>query len=36
MHLRNFFVCGPKFTKFLLSNVVGVAVDQVFFQMFDM
>jgi len=29
---NNFFVCGPKFTKFLSSNVEGVAVDQVFFR----
>jgi len=28
MHLYNFFVCGPKFTRFLLSNVGGVVVDQ--------
>jgi len=28
MHLYNFFVCGPKFIKFLLSNVGGVVVDQ--------
>jgi len=27
MHLYNIFVCGPKFTGFLLSNV-GVVVDQ--------
>jgi len=26
MHLYNFFVCGPKFTRFLLSNVGGVVV----------
>jgi len=25
----NSFVCGPKFTKFLLSNVEGAVVDQV-------
>jgi len=36
MHLKNFFVCGPKFTKFPSPNVQGVAVEQVFFQMFDM
>jgi len=24
MHLYNFFVCGPKFTRFLLSNVGGL------------
>ena len=28
MHLYNFFVCGPKFTRFLLSNQGWVAVDQ--------
>jgi len=28
MHLYNFFVCGPKFTRFLLSNVGRVVVDQ--------
>ena len=30
MHLYNFFVCGPRFTRFLLSNVGagGVVVDQ--------
>jgi len=28
MHLCNFFVRGPKFTRFLLSNVGGVVVDQ--------
>jgi len=28
MHLYNFFVCRPKFTRFLLSNVGGVVVDQ--------
>jgi len=27
MHLYNFFVCGPKFTRFLLSNVGGAVVD---------
>jgi len=26
MHLYNFFVCGPKFTRFLFSNVGGVVV----------
>ena len=26
MHLYNFLVCGPKFTRFLLSNVGGVVV----------
>ena len=28
MHLYNFLVCGPKFTRFLLSNVGGVVVVQ--------
>jgi len=28
MHLYNFLVCGPKFTRFLLSNLVWVVVDQ--------
>ena len=28
MHLYNFFVCRPKFTRFLLSNVGGVVVVQ--------
>ena len=28
MHLYNFLVCGPKFTRFLLANVGGVVVDQ--------
>ena len=32
MHLYNFFVCGPKFTRFLLSNLGGVVVDQLFFR----
>jgi len=32
MHLYNFLVCGPKFTRFLLSNVEGVAVDQLLFR----
>ena len=27
----NSFVCGPKFTKFLLSNVEGAVVDQILF-----
>jgi len=26
MHLYDFLVCGPKFTRFLLSNVGGVVV----------
>ena len=28
MNLYNFFVCGPKFTRFLLSNAGGVVVVQ--------
>ena len=28
LHLYNFFVCGPQFTRFLLSNVEGVVVVQ--------
>jgi len=28
MHLYNFLVCGPKFTRFLLPNVGGVVVVQ--------
>ena len=28
MHLYKFLVCGPKFTRFLLSNVGGVVVVQ--------
>ena len=36
MRPQNFFVCGPKFTKFLSPNVDGVVVDQVFFQLLDM
>jgi len=32
MHLYNFFVCGPKFIKFLSANVKGVVVEQVFFR----
>ena len=32
MHLYNFFICGPKFTKFLLSNLGGVVVDQLLFR----
>ena len=31
MHLYNFFVCGRKFTRFLLSNVGGVVVDHLLF-----
>jgi len=34
MHLYNFLVCGPKFTRFLLSNVGGVVVDQLRFRFF--
>ena len=36
MHLYNFFVCGPKFTRLLSSNVRGAVVDQLLFQIFDM
>ena len=32
MHVNNFFVCGPKFTVFLSSNVGGVVVDQLLFR----
>jgi len=32
MHLYNFFICGPKFTRFLLSNLGGVVVDQLLFR----
>jgi len=32
MHLYVFFVCGSKFTKFLLSNVGWVVVDQTLFR----
>jgi len=32
MHLYNFLVCGPKSTKFLLSNVLGVVVDRQFIE----
>jgi len=32
MHLYNFFVCGPKFTRFLLSNVGGVVIDHLCFR----
>jgi len=32
MHLYNFFVCWPKFTRFLLSNVGGVLVDKLRFR----
>ena len=32
MHLYNFLVCGPKFTRFLLSNVGGAVVDQLHFR----
>ena len=32
MQLYNFFICGPKFTRFLLSNLRGVVVDQVLFR----
>jgi len=29
MHHYNFFVCGPKFTRFLLFNVGGVVVGYI-------
>jgi len=32
MHLYNFLVCGPKFTRFLLANVGGVTVDHLRFR----
>jgi len=32
MHLYNFFVCAPKFTRFPLSNVEGVVVDHLCFR----
>jgi len=32
MHVNNFFVCGPKFTVFVSSNVEGVVVDQLLFR----
>jgi len=32
MHLYNFFLCGRKFTRFLLSNLAGVLVDQLLFR----
>jgi len=32
MHLYNFFVCGPKFTQFLLSNLGGAVIDQLLFR----
>jgi len=32
MHLYNFFVCGPKFIRFLLSNVGGVVVNELRFR----
>jgi len=32
MHLYIFFACGPQFTRFLLSNVRGVVVDQLRFR----
>jgi len=32
MHLYHFFVCGPKFTRFLLSNLGGAVVDQLLFR----
>ena len=33
MHVNNFFVCGPKFTVFLSSNMGGVVVDQLLFRL---
>jgi len=32
MHLYNFFVCGTKFTRFLLSNLGGAVIDHLFFR----
>jgi len=32
MHIYDFLVCGPKFTRFLLANVGGVVVDQLHFR----
>ena len=32
VHLYNFLVCGLKFTRFLLSNLGGVVVDQLLFR----
>jgi len=32
MHLYNFFVRGPKFTRFLLSNLGAAVVDQILFR----
>jgi len=32
MHLYDFLVCGPKFTRFLMSNLGGVVVDQLLFR----
>jgi len=32
MHLYNFFVCGPKYTRFLLSNLGGAVVDELLFR----
>jgi len=32
MHLYNFFVSGPKITRFLLSNLGGVVVDHLLFR----
>jgi len=32
MHLYNFLLCRPKFTRFLLSNVEGVVVDHLCFR----
>ena len=35
MHHYNFLVCGPKFTRFILSNVGGVVVVQLRVRFFD-
>jgi len=34
MHLYDFFICGPKFTRFLLSNLGGLVglVDELLFR----
>jgi len=32
MHLYNFLVCGPKFTRFLLANVGGAVIHQLVFR----
>jgi len=33
MHVNNFFVCGPKVTVFFSSNLEGVVVDQLIFDL---